>query len=325
MPRLTSPSPDHDHIGDVLDAADAWRDQCFMTDGSLFGEEALWTITNIQVLKELTSRVIDYPIEGEDFSFPEQIEESLKSAPSEVIRLAAEAVWLLLLCPRHGSATPNTKRERIRKIWDWSGSNLQENRLLDDRVLVGVKDTGDANRAQTGAIAAVARALLAPNAPEVTQGSEAKPQVRKPVEDLLRVIDRKETHPGQGSRIKRWHLYRPGLSLLQCKELRGLDHKDVVPFWKNEGLVVLRDPTREERNAAMARWEADGVGVPPKLIIFNGFLVGAGAQHCQGRRLQRDRFATTMTIPTRNGDFGTTRAGSEWPARRAHSTACPNA
>ena len=67
------------------------------------------------------------------------------------------------------------------------------------------------------------------------------------------------------------------------------------------------------------------VGVPPKLIIFNGFLVGAGAQHCQGQIRQRDRFATTMTIPTRNGDFGVTRAGSEWPARRAHSTACPNA
>ena len=63
-------------------------------------------------------------------------------------------------------------------------------------------------------------------------------------------------------------------------------------------------------------------GVPPKLIIFNGFLVGAGAQHCQGQIRQRDRFATTMTIPTRNGDFGVTRAGSEWPARRAHSTAC---
>ena len=66
-------------------------------------------------------------------------------------------------------------------------------------------------------------------------------------------------------------------------------------------------------------------GVPPKLIIFNGFLVGAGAQHCQGQIRQRDRFATTMTIPTRNGDFGVTRAGSEWPAPRAHSTACPNA
>ena len=70
---------------------------------------------------------------------------------------------------------------------------------------------------------------------------------------------------------------------------------------------------------------AEGAGVPPKLIIFNGFLVGARAQHCQGQRRQRDRFATTETIPTRNGDFGATRAGSEWPARRAHSTACPNA
>ena len=67
------------------------------------------------------------------------------------------------------------------------------------------------------------------------------------------------------------------------------------------------------------------VALPPKLIIFNGFLVGAGAQHCQGQIRQRDRFATTMTIPTRNGDFGATRAGSKWPAPRAHSTACPNA
>ena len=67
------------------------------------------------------------------------------------------------------------------------------------------------------------------------------------------------------------------------------------------------------------------VALPPKLIIFNGFLVGARAQHCQGQIRQRDRFATTVTIPTRNGDFGATRAGSEWPARRAHSTACPNA
>ena len=75
----------------------------------------------------------------------------------------------------------------------------------------------------------------------------------------------------------------------------------------------------------MERDRAHPLGVPPKLIIFNGFLVGARAQHCQGQIRQRDRFATTVTIPTRNGDFGATRAGSEWPARRAHSSACPNA
>lgn len=70
MSRWIGPSPEHDHIGDVLDAADAWRDRCFTTDGSLFGEEALWTIVNIQVLKELTSRIVDSPIKSEDSSFP---------------------------------------------------------------------------------------------------------------------------------------------------------------------------------------------------------------------------------------------------------------
>ena len=66
-------------------------------------------------------------------------------------------------------------------------------------------------------------------------------------------------------------------------------------------------------------------GVPPKLIIFNGVLGGARAPHCQERRLQRDRFATTMTILNRSDCFGAARAGSEWPARHAHSSACPNA
>ena len=64
-------------------------------------------------------------------------------------------------------------------------------------------------------------------------------------------------------------------------------------------------------------------GVPPKLIIFNGVLGGARAPHCQERRLQRDRFATTMTILNRSDCFGAARAGSEWPARHAHSSACP--
>ena len=68
-----------------------------------------------------------------------------------------------------------------------------------------------------------------------------------------------------------------------------------------------------------------GKGVPPKLIIFNGVLGGARAPHCQERRLQRDRFATTMTILNRSDCFGAARAGSEWPARHAHSSACPNA
>ena len=95
-------------------------------------------------------------------------------------------------------------------------------------------------------------------------------------------------------------------------------HREGLTPWKQGD----RMPHPEWDETSGADWQQ---GVPPKLIIFNGFLVGAGAQHCQGQIRQRDRFATTVTIPTRNGDFGATRAGSEWPAPRAHSTACPNA
>ena len=124
--------------------------------------------------------------------------------------------------------------------------------------------------------------------------------------------------------------------------LVGSLNSSVACFWMKRvfylkgGDKVGQDGARVRKSLWEERLQISGTGlqkfpipneegVPPKLIIFNGFLVGAGAQHCQGQIHQRDRFATTMTIPTRNGDFGATRAGSEWPARRAHSTACPNA
>ena len=59
--RWIGPSPEHDHIKDLLDAADAWCERYFMTDGSLFGDEAVWTCANIQ---DLPRRVIEDPIEG---------------------------------------------------------------------------------------------------------------------------------------------------------------------------------------------------------------------------------------------------------------------
>ena len=125
-------------------------------------------------------------------------------------------------------------------------------------------------------------------------------------------------------------------ALLQDEAFRGYDRLPVDELDRrlaeeHERAVVLDDKTLKVTLFLSAGFSILGLGltvirgVPPKLIIFNGFLVGAGAQHCQGQIRQRDRFATTMTIPTRNGDFGVTRAGSEWPARRAHSTACPNA
>ena len=139
MSRWIGPSPDYDHIGDVLDAADAWRDRCLVTDGSVFGEDVLWTIPN---LRELRNRVQENPIYGTDSTFYEKLNVQLDSAQPEVVRLAAETLWFLFLVPWHESMKPETKRAQIQKVWRWSGSELPDSEYLRDSVLKGVAGVG---------------------------------------------------------------------------------------------------------------------------------------------------------------------------------------
>ena len=98
------------------------------------------------------------------------------------------------------------------------------------------------------------------------------------------------------------------LPYVQKYEFEGLLFSDVTAF---SALVDAPPKSVDLLRNIRSGFATPEEGVPPKLIIFSGFLVGAGAQHCQGQIRQRDRFATTMTIPTRNGDFGATRAGSK--------------
>ena len=130
--------PDHDHIDAVLDAAEAWRDRCFLADGSLFGAERLWTLDNIE---EFRSRVIDNPIERKD-EFTNKLEEQLGSASPQVKRLAAEILWFLYLFRHHEAMKPETKRDRIERVWGWSGSSPPNRDHLNDRVLMGVAKPG---------------------------------------------------------------------------------------------------------------------------------------------------------------------------------------
>ena len=139
MSRWIGPSPDYDHIGDVLDAADAWRDRCLVTDGSVFGEDVLWTIPN---LRELRNRVQENPIYGTDSTFYEKLNMQLDSAQPEVVRLAAETLWFLFLVPLPESMKPETKRAQIQEVWRWSGSDLPDSEYLRDSVLKGVAGVG---------------------------------------------------------------------------------------------------------------------------------------------------------------------------------------
>ncbi len=130
-----------DHIDDVLQGSDSWRERCFLADGSLFGNEALWTLDNI---RELKRRFLDNPIKGAERTFYEKLKDQLEGASSEVIRLAAELVWLLLLFPDARSTKPDTKLVQIREVWEWSGTALPESPYFREKALLGVGHPGTA-------------------------------------------------------------------------------------------------------------------------------------------------------------------------------------
>ena len=137
MARWIGPE-NEDHAAAVLGAACAWRKWCFLADGSLFGDESLWTVENIQ---ELRRHVIDDPIEG-DAHFIDKFEKQLETASAQVKRLAAETLWFLYLFVHNTSMKPNTKHERIERVWESSGSSLPNVDYLDDRALRGIARPG---------------------------------------------------------------------------------------------------------------------------------------------------------------------------------------
>ena len=102
-------------------------------------------------------------------------------------------------------------------------------------------------------------AKLEPATEEPKQPARAKcvaahVQKGKPQAKMLRKIGWVGKHPGTALRIKRWHLYKPGMTLQYCKETAGLDHLDVL-FYVENGLMKLVEPTQKEYDDAVAAWQ----------------------------------------------------------------------
>ena len=70
---------------EVLKAAEIWRDRCFYNDGSLFSDEKLWTLENIQELYNYTK---DFEFD-KGKSYWQKLEKHLENAPQQVIALDA--------------------------------------------------------------------------------------------------------------------------------------------------------------------------------------------------------------------------------------------
>ena len=116
----------------ILAAAEEWKRRCLIAGKSLFTEQSLWTRENFERLRQL---YVESPIETAE-PFLTKLERQLDPGPKEVKCLWAEMVWVYRLIAHPSSMRPDTKRDRIQKIWSWSGEDFpQEHRLLADDVL----------------------------------------------------------------------------------------------------------------------------------------------------------------------------------------------
>jgi len=124
----------------TLDAANVWRDRCFLSDTSLFGNEPLWTPQNFELLAQAFNNNPGL----DDATFYAKLEKQLQSQPPTVKKLAAECLWLLLLFVHHHGFGQQTKRQKISDIWGLSDESLQSSDLLGDGALYGIGSPGTA-------------------------------------------------------------------------------------------------------------------------------------------------------------------------------------
>lgn len=123
-----------DHL---FKAGETWLKLSLAEGRSVFSNQIIWTPDNIQALDTWFSNNLDAG-EGDFF---EKLEVQLSECDAEVKKLAAEILWLMLLCPKNISA--GKKRESILRVWAWSGDELPaDHTLLSDETLAGIGNAG---------------------------------------------------------------------------------------------------------------------------------------------------------------------------------------
>lgn len=127
----------------ILAAADHWKQRCLLGEGSVITNRSLWTLADFQELQALYVETLDD--ESSD-SFVVKLGRQLASGSADAKCLWAEMTWVYRLIQGQWSMTAESKRSRIRDIWNWSGRDFPEDHeLLSDAVLgAGVVHPGTA-------------------------------------------------------------------------------------------------------------------------------------------------------------------------------------
>jgi 5-methylcytosine-specific restriction enzyme B len=130
----------------TLNAARRWADRCLAVEGSVFDDKAtLWTPALLDDLDRLFVQNYD---EGEG-TFIEKLKGQLEPGSPECRKLMAEALWILMLF--QSNASSQHKRETVRGVWAWSGSELDEKHpMLADDVLERLGSAGTAFNTAVG-------------------------------------------------------------------------------------------------------------------------------------------------------------------------------
>lgn len=109
----------------IYEAADAFRNNCLLRDGSLLFEQAsLW---RPELLDSIHNAFVATPDEG-DRSFIDKFRDQIQPAGTEVIRLAAELLAVYFLFPSNVGGF--RKRQVVNEVLGWAGDNLLESHLV---------------------------------------------------------------------------------------------------------------------------------------------------------------------------------------------------
>lgn len=121
----------------TIEAAKHWRQHGLLEDGSILTGKSLWKLEHLQALDQYFINQLD---DGEG-NFFEKFSRQLAPTAPEVKQLAAEILWVMLLCP--SNISESKKREGIGTIWAWSEEPFPEDSpWLQDTVLAGVGSAG---------------------------------------------------------------------------------------------------------------------------------------------------------------------------------------
>lgn len=119
------------------EAAQAFRDNCLLRDGSLlFDSAALW---RTDLLERIHKAFVATPDEG-DRSFIDKFRDQIKPSGQEVVRLAGELLCVYFLFP--SSIGGVKKRQVVNEVLGWGGDSLPDTSLVSGAFERGIGSGG---------------------------------------------------------------------------------------------------------------------------------------------------------------------------------------